>query len=66
MFFRPLNLITGIYGMNLEFMPELKWHYGYLLSLCIMPTITVSIMVYFKSKGVLDANGGVNEFSKLI
>jgi magnesium transporter len=59
-FFMPLNLITGIYGMNFEFMPELKWHYGYLLALCIMATITVSIMVYFKSKGVLDANGDVD------
>jgi magnesium transporter len=25
----PLTLITGIYGMNFEHMPELKWRYGY-------------------------------------
>jgi len=25
----PLQLLTGIYGMNFEVMPELKWHYGY-------------------------------------
>ena len=22
-------MITGVYGMNFEFMPELKWRYGY-------------------------------------
>jgi magnesium transporter len=25
----PLTLITGIYGMNFEHMPELRWRYGY-------------------------------------
>ena len=25
-----LTVITGVYGMNFEFMPELKWRYGYL------------------------------------
>jgi magnesium transporter len=25
-----ITLIAGIYGMNFEQMPELKWHYGYL------------------------------------
>ena len=25
----PLTVITGVYGMNFEFMPELKWNYGY-------------------------------------
>ncbi|WP_235087178.1 CorA family divalent cation transporter [Chromobacterium sp. Beijing] len=29
MIFMPLTLIAGIYGMNFEYMPELKWHYGY-------------------------------------
>ncbi|XLM21586.1 magnesium and cobalt transport protein CorA, partial [Chromobacterium piscinae] len=29
MIFMPLTLIAGIYGMNFENMPELKWHYGY-------------------------------------
>ncbi len=29
----PLTLITGIYGMNFEYMPELAWRYGYFLTL---------------------------------
>ena len=27
--FMPPTLIAGIYGMNFEHMPELKWLYGY-------------------------------------
>ena len=27
--FSPLTFIAGVYGMNFEFMPELKWHYAY-------------------------------------
>ena len=25
----PLQLLTGVYGMNFEVMPELTWQYGY-------------------------------------
>ncbi len=28
---RRLTVITGVYGMNFEHMPELKWRYGYLV-----------------------------------
>ena len=28
-FFSPLTLIAGWYGMNFEYMPELRWQYGY-------------------------------------
>ncbi len=34
--FAPLTFIAGIYGMNFEFMPELKWHHGYLLVMLLM------------------------------
>lgn len=27
--FMPLTFIVGVYGMNFELFPELKWHYGY-------------------------------------
>ena len=52
-FFMPLNLVTGIYGMNFENMPELKWSHGYPLALALMAVITLSITFYFKKKGVL-------------
>jgi magnesium transporter len=33
------TMIAGIYGMNFEHMPELKWRYGYGLSLLVMGVI---------------------------
>lgn len=29
MIFLPLSFLAGLYGMNFEYMPELKWSYGY-------------------------------------
>ncbi len=48
--FIPLTFIAGIYGMNFEDMPELKWHWGYPLALIIMFFIGVSMLVYFRNK----------------
>jgi magnesium transporter len=33
------TMIAGIYGMNFEFMPELKWHLGYPLVMLLIATI---------------------------
>jgi len=44
--FAPLTFIAGIYGMNFENMPELKWKYGYLYSLLLMTLIAI-IQAYF-------------------
>ena len=42
------TMIAGIYGMNFEHMPELKWAYGYPLSLLFMAGIDVYL--YFRLK----------------
>jgi magnesium transporter len=39
--FAPLTLIAGIYGMNFEVMPELKWHLGYLFALLLMLAVAL-------------------------
>lgn len=39
--FAPLTFIAGIYGMNFENMPELKWHDGYALILLAMAMVAV-------------------------
>ena len=44
--FAPLTFIAGIYGMNFENMPELKWKYGYLYSLILMALIAL-FQAYF-------------------
>lgn len=49
-FFMPLTFIAGIYGMNFEFMPELKWKYGYFFSLFIMTLVSIAIYKFFKKK----------------
>lgn len=43
-----MTLIAGIYGMNFEFMPELKWHYGYVGSLLSMAVVGVVIYFYLR------------------
>ncbi len=48
--FIPLTFVAGIYGMNFEFMPELKWRWGYLAVLGLMSGIGVGLIVYFKKK----------------
>ncbi len=51
--FIPLTFIAGIYGMNFEFMPELKWPWGYPASLGLMAMISAFMLWYFKRKGWL-------------
>jgi magnesium transporter len=52
-FFLPLTFIVGIYGMNFEFMPELKWKLGYPGVYIIMAIVTISIYAWFKRKNWL-------------
>ncbi|OHX14165.1 magnesium/cobalt transporter CorA [Chromobacterium sphagni] len=47
MIFMPLTLIAGIYGMNFENMPELKWRYGYYLVLLAMAAISAGMGWWF-------------------
>jgi magnesium transporter len=42
------TMIAGIYGMNFEHMPELKWRYGYLASLLLMAGLDVYLFLRFK------------------
>jgi len=47
------TMIAGIYGMNFDHMPELRWQYGYPLVLAVMVTICSSLYRYFKKVGWL-------------
>lgn len=48
--FIPLSFLVGVYGMNFDNMPELKWHYAYQGLWVVMITIVISMLVYFKKK----------------
>lgn len=45
--------IAGIYGMNFDFMPELRWQYGYPLVLGVMGAICGTLFWRFKRSGWL-------------
>ncbi len=47
----PLTLVTGIYGMNFDNMPELRWRYGYFVVLGLMGTVSLGLLAYFKKRG---------------
>jgi magnesium transporter len=49
----PMTVITGIYGMNFDFMPELRVRWGYPAVLVAMGTIVVSVLLYFRHRGWL-------------
>jgi magnesium transporter len=48
--FAPLTFIVGVYGMNFEGMPELKWRYGYLFAWLIIIAVSLVMILYFKLK----------------
>jgi magnesium transporter len=47
------TLITGIYGMNFDYMPELHWMFGYPIVLLLMLTISLILYWGFKRRGWL-------------
>jgi magnesium transporter len=50
-FFLPLTFIVGIYGMNFEFMPELRARWGYPAVLIAMALVCLAIYVWFRRRG---------------
>ncbi len=48
--FIPLTFIAGVYGMNFEHMPELKWPWAYPVVLLLMALIAVAMVFYFRRK----------------
>ena len=43
--------IAGLYGMNFEHMPELKWRYGYFLVVGVIVAVCGSLYWQFRRKG---------------
>lgn len=48
--FIPLTFIVGVYGMNFDYMPELKRHYGYHTVMGAMFLIVIGMIIYFKKR----------------
>jgi magnesium transporter len=52
-FFLPLTFIVGVYGMNFDFMPELRQRWGYPAILAGMGLVTLVIYLWFRRRGWL-------------
>jgi len=48
--FIPLTFIAGVYGMNFEFMPELKWRWAYFGVWGVIFVVAVAMVIYFKRR----------------
>ncbi len=48
--FIPLTFFAGIYGMNFEYMPELKWRWGYFGLWGVMLAISAGMLIFFRRK----------------
>ncbi len=46
----PLTLIVGIYGMNFDWIPELRYEYGYFYALGAMAAVAIGLITFFKRK----------------
>jgi magnesium transporter len=52
-FFMPLTFIVGVYGMNFQYMPELRERWGYPAVLVFMALISLAIYLWFRRRGWL-------------
>ena len=48
--FIPLTFVTGVYGMNFEHMPELKWPWAYAVVWGVMIVVGGSMFLHFRKK----------------
>jgi magnesium transporter len=48
--FIPLTFLVGVYGMNFDNMPELRFKYGYFVLVAIMIIIAVTLFLIFRRK----------------
>jgi magnesium transporter len=51
--FAVLTLVSGVYGMNFEHIPELHWRLGYPYALGLMLVLAAGLWGFFKRKGWL-------------
>jgi magnesium transporter len=51
------TVVGGIYGMNFENMPELRWEYGYFAALALVLATCLPLYVGFRANGWLGPSG---------
>ena len=53
--FIPLTFIVGIYGMNFDHMPELRWRWGYPAVWAVMIGVVLGLVLWFYRRGWLES-----------
>jgi magnesium transporter len=48
--FVPLTFLSGVYGMNFDYMPELRARWGYPAVLSVMFAVFLGMLVYFRRR----------------
>src|SRR5690606_41405238 len=48
--FMPLTFLAGVYGMNFDVMPELRWPWGYPAVMLPMLVTVLSLPVFFRRR----------------
>ncbi len=51
--FIPLTFLVGVYGMNFDWMPELRVWWGYPICIVVMLTISLCMLRWFRRRGWL-------------
>ena len=51
--FLPLTFLVGVYGMNFEVLPELKWRYGYAFFWALVLAVVVGLTWVLRRKRML-------------
>ncbi len=47
------TVVSGIYGMNFDHMPELAWKFAYPAAVCLMLAVSVTLYFIFRKRGWL-------------
>ena len=50
MIFLPLGFLAGVYGMNFEFLPELRWRYAYPAFWTVAAVFVAAFVVFVRKK----------------
>lgn len=53
----PMQLLTGIWGMNFDNMPELRWEYGYLMFWMLATFVLVCALLFIGRASVIARKG---------
>lgn len=48
--FLPMSFVAGVYGMNFQFFPEIRWKFGYLFVWIIFLSIPTGMLIFFKKR----------------